>query len=120
MDTTNYRAVSVFPQFSKIVEKIFINRLNKFIDKHKLLSDSQYGFRSQSSTALALMESIEEITNAIEHKQHAIGIFIDLEKAFDTINHDIFINKLEWYGIRGTVLHWMESYLTDRRQFVKL
>lgn len=69
MDTTNYRVVSVFPQFSKIVEKIFINRLNKFIDKHKLLSDSQYGFRSQSSTALALMESIEEITNAIEHKQ---------------------------------------------------
>lgn len=80
---TNYRPVSLLPQFSKILEKIFINRLNKFIDKHKLLSDSQYEFRSQSSTALALMESIR-------------------------------------YGIRGTVLHWMESYLTDRRQFVKL
>lgn len=65
------------------------------------------------------MESIEEITNAIEKNQYAIGIFIDLKKAFDTINHDILINKLERYGIRETVLHWMESYLTDRRQFVK-
>ena len=116
---TNYRPVSLLPQFSKILEKIFNNRLDKFMDKHKC-SDSQYGFRSNSSTSLALMESIEEITNAIDNKRYAIGIFIDLKKAFDTINHDILINKLERYGIRGIVLHWVKSYLRDRRQFVKL
>ena len=66
------------------------------------------------------MESLEEITNAIDQKQYAIGIFIDLKKAFDTINHDILIKKLERYGIRGLVLHWVKSYLMDRRQFVKL
>ena len=66
------------------------------------------------------MESLEAITNAIENKQYAIGIFIDLKKAFDTINHDILINKLEWYGIRGIVLHWVESYLKGWSQFVKL
>lgn len=66
------------------------------------------------------MESGEEMSNAIDHKQHAIGIFIDLKKALDTINHDILINTLELYGIRGIVLHWVKSYLGDRRQFVKL
>ena len=102
---TNYRPVSLLPQFSKILEKLFNNRLDKFINKHELLSDSQYGFRANSSTALALTESIEEITNAIDHKLHSVGIFIYLKKAFDTINHNILINKLERYGIRGLVLH---------------
>ena len=117
---TNYRPVSLLPQFSKILEKLFNNRLDKFINKHKLLSDSQYGFRANSSTSLALTESIEEITNAIDHKLHSVGIFIDLKKAFDTINHNILINKLERYGIRGLVLHWVRSYLSNRKQFVKL
>ena len=66
------------------------------------------------------MESIEVITNAIENKQYAIGILSDLTKAFDTINHDMLINKFERYGIRGIVLHWVESYLKGRSQFVKL
>ena len=117
---TNYRPVSLLPQFSKILEKLFNNRLDKFINKHKLLSDSQYGFRANSSTSLALTESIEEITNAIDHKLHSVGIFIDLKKAFDTINHNILINKLERYGIRGLVLHWVRSYLSNRKLFVKL
>ncbi len=117
---TNYRPVSLLPQFSKILEKLFNSRLDKFTDKHKLLSDSQYGFRTNSSTSLALTESIEEITNAIDHKLHSFGVFIDLKKAFDTINHSILISKLERYGIRGLVLHWVKSYLSNRKQFVKL
>ncbi len=101
---TNYRPVSLLPQFSKILEKLFNNRLDKFIDKHKLLTDSQYGFRAHRSTSLALLELIEEITNSIEQKKHAVGIFIDLSKAFDTINHDILIKKT------GTIWHKRYSF----------
>uniref|UniRef100_A0A671U3I7 Reverse transcriptase domain-containing protein n=1 Tax=Sparus aurata TaxID=8175 RepID=A0A671U3I7_SPAAU len=117
---TNYRPISILPQLSKILEKLFNNRLDNFINKHKLLYDSQYGFRKNHSTAFALTESVEIITDAIDHKQHSIGIFIDLKKAFDTVNHDILIAKLERYGIRGVALQWVKSYLHKRSQYVKM
>uniref|UniRef100_A0A3Q3LLQ2 Reverse transcriptase domain-containing protein n=1 Tax=Labrus bergylta TaxID=56723 RepID=A0A3Q3LLQ2_9LABR len=117
---TNYRPVSLLPQFSKILEKLFADRLNKFINKHNLLTDSQYGFRPNRSTSLAVIELIEKITNSLDQKNYAAGVFIDLKKAFDTINHDRLINKLERYGIRGVVLNWLRSYLHNRQQFVKL
>ncbi len=74
---TNYRPVSLLPQFSKILKKLFNNHLEKFIDKHNLLSDSQYGFRTNRSTSLALIDSTEGITNSIDNKQYAVGLFID-------------------------------------------
>lgn len=98
---TNYRPVSILPQFSKVLEKLFTKRLDIFIETNNLLVDSQYGFRTNRSTSLALMELIKEITNGIEKKKHVVGIFIDLKKAFDTINHNIVLQKLERYGIRG-------------------
>lgn len=104
---TNYRAVSILPQFSKILEKLFTERLNNFIETHNLLVDSQYGFRTNRSTYLALMK-------------HVVGIFIDLKKAFDTINHDILLHKLESYGIRVVRMNWVSSYLRNRQQFVEL
>lgn len=117
---SNYRPVSLLSQFSKILEKLFAERMDNFIEKYKLLVDSQYGFRTNRSTSLALMELIEEITNSIDNKKYAVGIFIDLKKAFDTINHDIMINKLEKYGIRGVGLNWVSSYLRNRQQFVEI
>ena len=117
---TNYRPISLLPQFSEILEKLFNDRLCKFIDKYKLLTDSQYGFRTNRSTALALTELTEEITNATDNKKFVIGTFIDLKKAFDTINHNILITKLEQYGIRGVVLNWVRSYLERRQQFVMM
>lgn len=117
---TNYRPVSLLPQFSKILEKLYCNRLDKFIEKHKLLDDSQYGFRENRSTALALLDSVEEITNCVDEGKLVAGLFIDLKKAFDTINHNILINKLEKYGIRGIALQWIRSYLKNRKQFVKI
>ena len=117
---TNYRPVSLLPQFSKILEKLFADRSNKFINKHNLLTDSQYGLRPYRSTSLAVIELIEKITNSLDQKNYAAGVFIDLKKAFDTINHDRLINKLERYGIRGVVLNWLRSYLQNRQQFVKM
>ena len=96
---SNYRPISILSQFSKILEKLFIKRFDGFVEKHKLLTDSQYGFRNNRSTTTALIELVEEITDSIDTKRYALGVFLDLKKAFDTVNHDILIRKLEKYGI---------------------
>lgn len=116
---TNYRPVSLLSQFSKVFEKVFANKLDNFIEKNKLISESQFGFRSNRSTSLALMKITEEITTAIEKNKYTIGVFIDLKKAFDTIDHKILISKLQTYGLRGVVLSWLSSYLDKRQQFVQ-
>ena len=116
---TNYRPVSLLPQFSKILEKLFNKRLDSFIDKYFLLTESQYGFRYSRSTALAILELMEEITDASDRRKNTIGIFIDLKKAFDTIDHSLLLQKLELYGIRGQANNWIKSYLEHRQQFVK-
>ena len=117
---TNYRPVALLPQFSKILEKLFCKRLNKFIEKCNLIAENQYGFRSSRSTSSALLELVEEITSSMDNGKHTVGVFIDLSKAFDTINHSLLLKKLENFGIRGVVLNWLRSYLTDRKQYVML
>ena len=117
---SNYRPISLLSQFSKILEKLFNERLDKFIDKFQLLNNCQYGFRSQMSTSHALMDLVEEITSSIDAKKISIGVFIDLKKAFDTVNHTLLIDKLEYYGIRGIAQEWLKSYLKDRKQFVQI
>ena len=117
---TNYRPVSLLPQLSKILEKLFNNRLDKFLNKYNIISDNQYGFREKRSTSLALMELIEDLTQSLEKKEHTIGVFIDLKKAFDTINHEILLEKLYNYGLRGKSNDWVKSYLKNRKQYVKL
>ena len=109
---TNYRPISLLPQFSKILEKLFNVRLDNFIERHSILSNSQYGFRPNMSTSLALLELTEEITSALDKKKSTIGVFIDLKKAFDTIA------KLRHYGVRGVANDWLSSYLENRMQYV--
>ena len=117
---TNYRPVSLLPQLSKVLEKLFNARLENFIDKHNILSDNQYGFRSNRSTSEALLELVEKITTAMDKKKYTLGVFIDLKKAFDTIDHELLIKKLEFYGVRGVALTWLASYLNNRKQYVDL
>jgi hypothetical protein len=91
---TNYRPISVLSCFSKLLEKLMCKRLMKFIEKNKLLSTNQYGFRKGRSTEHAIIELVDKITRAIDQGKYTIGIFLDLSKAFDTINHKILIKKL--------------------------
>lgn len=117
---SNYRPISLLPQFSKILEKLFVNRLNKFLNKYNILSNHQYGFRSNHSTATAIMELAEEITTAMDKHHYFVSIFVDLQKAFDTIDHQILLQKLYKYGIRGVAHKWVQSYLEERNQFVEI
>ena len=117
---TNYRPVSLLPQFSKILEKIYYSRLDKFISKHYILSNSQFGFKQYMSIILALLQFVEEISSSIDKKNKTIGAFIDLKKAFDTIDHDILFKKLDRYGVRGISNNWVKSYLTGRKKYANI
>ena len=117
---TNYRPVALLPQFSKILEKLFCKRLNDFIDKNTLLSESQFGFRANRSTSLAILDLVEEISTALDNKKYTIGVFIDLKKAFDTIDNNLLCKKLEYLGVRGIVNNWLKSYLNNRKQYVEI
>ena len=92
------------------------NRLICFFDKYEIFYNNQYGFRKKHSTSLALLYLHDKITLAIDERKHTVGIFLDLSKAFDTVNHRILLNKLEHFGIRGLALEWIKSYLYNRHQ----
>ena len=115
----NYRPISVLPVFSKVLERLIFNRIYSFIDQNDILSNHQFGFRKKLSTEMALLTATDKLTQAIDNKEHTIGLFLDLKKAFDTVNIDILLQKLFLYGIRGNALLWFRSYLSTRTQSVK-
>ena len=118
LDPNNYRPISLLPIFDKIIEKLMHKQLYCFLNSHNILFENQFGFRKNSSTSFALMQIIETIKETIDNKKYGCGIFIDLRKAFDTVNHEILLNKLDHYGIRGIALNWFKSYLFNRKQYV--
>ena len=117
---TNYRPISLLSCFHKLFEKFMKMRLENYLDNNNILYQHQYGFRKTYSTNLALLEAVDEIYSKLNDGFYGIGIYLDLQKAFDTVNHDILLKKLDYYGIRGTPLNWFKSYLLDRKQFTKV
>ena len=111
----NYRPVSILPIFSKFFERVMYKRLLSFINRNNLLYKYQFGFRQKHSTNMAL---IDKILEAINDGHLVIGLFIDFSKAFDTLDHNILLQKMYKYGIRGNCLKWFKSYLSERKQFV--
>ena len=116
-DIGNYRPISLLTSFSKIFESLVASRLTSFLLKFNILYDYQFGFRSKYSTKLALLNSIDDVLKAQDNKEIVCGIFFDIAKAFDSIDHSILLAKLYNYGFRGQIHRWLSSYLSDRQQF---
>ena len=114
----NYRPISVLPVFSKVFERLLYNRLYTFLQAHNVITEYQYGFQSGYSTEMALIHTIEEISSKLDKGEKVIGLFLDLKKAFDTVNIEILLLKLNHYGVRGKSLDLIKNYLTNRKQAV--
>lgn len=115
----NYRPISLL-SFSKILEKIVAKRLTSFLIKSNILSPNQFGFRQGLSTSDAIITYLDELFEGLNSGNNALGIFLDLSKAFDLVNHDILVSKLECYGVRGRPLSWFRSYLENRHHLVDI
>ena len=116
----NYRPISLLSVFSKIYEKLIYTRIYSYLTKNNLIYNKQFGFRSNYSTNHALVSITERIRNLVDSGLYVCGIFIDLEKAFDTVNHNILCDKLNYYGLRGNVNKLIQSFLADRTQYVSI
>ena len=115
---SNYRPISMLSIFDKIIERLMYNRLIKFLLKYKVINKYQFGFRKGHSTTLALIEVMDEIYENLDNNNHVMGIFLDLQKAFDTVSHSILLDKLYAYGVRGPAHKWIQNYLSNRSQYV--
>ena len=120
LDFSNYRPISLLSNVEKILEKLMYNRIYKFFSDNNLIYSLQFGFRQKYSTVHALISLTESIIKNLDVGNIGCGIFVDLQKAFDTVEHDIFLSKLEHYGVRGLANKWFKSYLSNRKQYVSI
>ena len=117
---SNYRPISVLPVISKIFETVMHEQLTEHFVNNFLFNPQQYGFRKNSSTELAALELIHRLLNQLNNHSIPINFYIDLSKAFDSLRHDILIEKLAYYGVKNKALDLLKSYLSNRKQYVKL
>ena len=114
----NYRPISILHCFSKTLERIICNRLFKYLATNEILYKKQFGLRKRHSTEHAIMQLIGNINNSLQKNHFTLVVFIDLSKAFDTVDHYIWVTKLKQYGIQGNNIRWSESYLSNRKQHI--
>jgi hypothetical protein len=117
---SNYRPISLLPIFSKILEKLMYTRIIDFIKRYNILYENQFGFQEGMSTEYAINALVNNIVQCLQNKETGYCILLDFAKAFDTVNHQILLKKLNYYGIRGPALKWMTSYLSDRMQCTEI
>ena len=117
---TNYRPISLLSNISQIFEKVIHSRLNFFLEQHNHLYPYQFGFRIDYSINNALMTIAERIQKQLDAGNYTAGVFVDLKKAFDRVDHNILLEKLDYYGIRGVAKDWFRSYLDNGKQYVTL
>ena len=120
LDPTNYRPINLLSTINKLIEKVLYKRFYEYFEKFGMIYKYQFGFRHSYSTTMALIEITDQLREQIEKKNITMGIFIDLTKAFDLVNHDILIFKLQTYGIRGPAIELIKSYLSERTQYTKI
>ena len=108
---SNYRPISILPVFSKIFEKVLYKRLYNHLSLNNILAKEQFGFRCNTSTEMAIYTLINNILSSLNTKTLVGGLFFDLQKAFNCVNHDILLSRMNFYGITGIVSRLMELYL---------
>ena len=116
----NYRPISLLLTILKVLEKAVYERVYKFLERNKVLNDSQYGFWHSRSCEQAISEVIGRILQARNHAKHSAALFLDLSKAFDTLDHAILLKKLDLYGLRGVCNEWFQDYLANRSLVTKI
>ena len=117
---SNYRPISALPCFSKMLERIIYKRLQKYLKDQNVLYNKQFSFRTGHSTEHAIAQFVDQIYEAFEKNEYTLGVFIDLSKAFDTVDHSILLKKLELYGITDRNCAWIKSYLSNRLQYIQI
>ena len=119
-EISNFRPISTLPNLNKVFEKVIYKRLIDFVLSNSLLSEYQFGFRKNSNTSLPIFYLLSNIVEAIKNKKYAVCIFLDIKKAFDSVNHQILLRKLSIMGFRGNVLSLIKDYLVNRIQYVEV
>ena len=119
-DVDNYRPISILPVIAKCIEYFVSLQITSHMEENKLFSNQQYGFRKNYSTTYLMLDLFDEIYNSKSKLKKPAIIFLDIRKAFDTVHHDILINKLKHYGIGGRALIWISNFLHDRYQCTKI
>ena len=120
LDYSNYRPISLLSNIEKIIEKLMYKRLYTFLNNNNIIYNLQFGFRKQYSTSHALITITENIRKALDDRNIGYGVFVDFQKAYDTVDHQILLAKLNHYGIHGVSNDWFKSYLSNCNQHVSI
>ena len=119
-DPNNFRPISILDIFAKIFEKFLKEEICYYFESNDLFSPNQWGFRKGVSTNIAVAKFMQQVYEGLNSNEYGIGVFLDLRKAFDIVDHSVLLNKLDYYGIRGAALRLIASFLSNRSQYVSI